>query len=98
MPLKRRDRRPGVGGRRRVNTKQENIKSLRISIDATPQVVAAVKAKSRNSAEVVAININKEGILTMFTKVGVIRQSAKNRPVPPKAGLVFDRIANLRRR
>ena len=89
MPIKRRDRRPGVGGRRRVNTKQENIKSLRISIDATPQVVAAVKAKSRNSAEVVAININKEGILTMFTKVGRNPSISKEQASPPEGWPCF---------
>lgn len=51
-----------------ASTKQDDIKSIRASIDATPQAVSALKVKGRNSAQVVAINIDKEGVLTMFTK------------------------------
>ena len=51
-----------------ANTKPEDIKSLRASIDATPQAVSALKAKGRISAQVVAVNIDKDGILTMITK------------------------------
>ena len=51
-----------------TNTKQEEIQSLRRSIDATPQAVSALKAKGRSSAQVVAINIDRNGTLTMFTK------------------------------
>ena len=51
-----------------TNTKQEEIKSLRASIKSIPEAVSALKAKGRNSAQVVAINIDKEGVLTMFTK------------------------------
>ena len=51
-----------------AHTKQEDIKSLRTSIEATPEALSALKAKGRITAQVVAININKEGILTMFTK------------------------------
>ena len=51
-----------------TNTKQEEIKSLRTSIEAIPQAMSALKAKGRNSAQVVAINVDKEGVLTMFTK------------------------------
>lgn len=51
-----------------ANTKQDEIKSLRESIDATPQAVSALKAKGRSSAQVVAINVDENGILTMFTK------------------------------
>lgn len=50
------------------NAKQEDLKSLRDSIDATPQAVSALKAKGRVSAQVVAINVDDSGILTMFTK------------------------------
>lgn len=50
------------------NAKQEDLKSLRDSIDATPQAVSALKAKGRVSAQVVAINVDYNGILTMFTK------------------------------
>lgn len=53
------------------NAKQEDLKSLRDSIDATPQAVSALKAKGRVSAQVVAINIDDSGILTMFTKKNV---------------------------
>jgi hypothetical protein len=51
-----------------VSTKQEEMSSLRKTIDATPEALSALKAKGRNSAQVVAINIDKEGVLTMFTK------------------------------
>lgn len=51
-----------------ANTKQEEIKSLRDSIDAIPQAVSALKAKGRVTAQVVAINVDKDGVLTMFTK------------------------------
>jgi Spy/CpxP family protein refolding chaperone len=51
-----------------TNTKQEEIKSLRASLEAIPEAVSALKAKGRNAAQVVAINIDKEGVLTMFTK------------------------------
>jgi Spy/CpxP family protein refolding chaperone len=51
-----------------TSTKQEEIKSLRTSIEAIPQAMSALKAKGRNSAQVVAINVDKEGVLTMFTK------------------------------
>ncbi|WP_454627904.1 hypothetical protein [Bradyrhizobium cenepequi] len=48
-------------------TSDEDIQSLRKSIDATPQAVSALKAKGMNSSQVVAINI-ADGVLTMFTK------------------------------
>ena len=51
-----------------ANTKQEEIKSLQESIDAIPQAVSALKAKGRVTAQVVAINVDKDGVLTMFTK------------------------------
>lgn len=50
------------------NAKQEDLKSLRDSIDATPQAVSALKAKGRVTAQVIAINIDDSGILTMFTR------------------------------
>lgn len=45
----------------------EDMQSLRKSIDANPQVAAALKAKGLNSSHVVAINV-ADGVLTMFTK------------------------------
>ncbi|MGB3865784.1 MAG: hypothetical protein WBA29_09155 [Xanthobacteraceae bacterium] len=51
-----------------ANTKQEDLQSLRASIDATPQAVSALKAKGRVSTQVVAINIDDDGTLTMITK------------------------------
>jgi hypothetical protein len=51
-----------------ATAKEEDLKSLRDSIDATPQAVSALKAKGRNSAQVVAINVDENGVLTMFTK------------------------------
>ncbi|MEK9280345.1 MULTISPECIES: hypothetical protein [unclassified Bradyrhizobium] len=50
-----------------AHTSEEDIQSLRKSIDATPQAVSVLKAKGLNSAQVVAINI-ADGVLTMFTK------------------------------
>jgi hypothetical protein len=51
-----------------ASTKPEDIKSLRASIEATPQAVSALKAKGRVTAQVVAVNIDRDGILTMITK------------------------------
>lgn len=51
-----------------ASTKQEDMDSLRKTVDATPEALSALKAKGRNSAQVVAINIDKEGVLTLFTK------------------------------
>lgn len=51
-----------------ANTKQDEIKSLHDTIDAIPQAVSALKAKGRVTAQVVAINVDKDGVLTMFTK------------------------------
>ncbi len=48
-------------------TSDEDMQSLRKTIDATPQAVSALKAKGVTSSQVVAINI-ADGILTMFTK------------------------------
>ena len=48
-------------------TSDEDMQSLRKSIDATPQAVSALKAKGMTSSQVVAINI-ADGVLTMFTK------------------------------
>jgi hypothetical protein len=50
-----------------AQTSDEDIQSLRKSIDATPETVAALKAKGLNSSQVVAINI-ADGVLTMFAK------------------------------
>ena len=51
-----------------ASTKRDDMNSLRESIDATPEALSALKAKGRNSAQVVAINIDKEGVLTLFTR------------------------------
>jgi len=48
-------------------TREEDIQSLRKSIDATPEAAAVLKAKGLNSAQIVAINI-ADGVLTMFAK------------------------------
>jgi hypothetical protein len=49
-------------------TSEEDLKSLRVSIDASPTISSALKAKGVSSAQVVAINIDEKGTLTMFTK------------------------------
>jgi hypothetical protein len=50
-----------------AHTSEEDMQSLRKSIDATPEVAAALKAKGLNSSHVVAINV-ADGVLTMFTR------------------------------
>lgn len=50
-----------------AKTSQDDLKSLRSSIDSTPEAVSALKAKGLTSAQVVAINI-ADGVLTLFAK------------------------------
>ncbi len=50
-----------------AHTSDEDMQSLRKSIDESPEVAAALKAKGLSSSHVVAINI-ADGVLTMFTK------------------------------
>jgi hypothetical protein len=50
-----------------AHTSDEDMRSLRKSIDASPEVAAALTAKGLNSSHVVAINI-ADGVLTMFTR------------------------------
>jgi hypothetical protein len=51
-----------------AHTKKEQMSSLRQTIEATPEALSALKAKGRNSAQIVAMNIDEEGVLTLFTK------------------------------
>jgi hypothetical protein len=48
-------------------TSEEDMQSLRKSIDATPEAASALKAKGFNSSQVVAINIS-DGVLTIIAK------------------------------
>ncbi|MBR0839510.1 hypothetical protein JQ607_04825 [Bradyrhizobium liaoningense] len=50
-----------------AQTTDEDIQSLRKTIDSTPAATSALKAKGLTSSQVVAINI-ADGVLTMFTK------------------------------
>jgi cytoskeletal protein RodZ len=50
-----------------AHTSDEDIQSLRKSIDATPEAATALKAKGLSSSQVVAINI-ADGVLTLFAK------------------------------
>jgi hypothetical protein len=50
-----------------AHTKEEDMQSLRKSIDATPEVASALKAKGLSSSQVVAFNIT-DGVLTLFAK------------------------------
>jgi hypothetical protein len=50
-----------------ARTSDEDIQSLRKSIDATPEAASALKAKGLSSSQVVAINI-ADGVLTLFAK------------------------------
>ena len=46
---------------------EEDIQSLRKSIDGTPKAASALKAKGLSSSQVVAINM-ADGVLTLITK------------------------------
>ena len=50
-----------------AHTSDEDMQSLRKSIDATPEAASALKAKGLSSSQVVAINL-AEGVLTLITK------------------------------
>jgi Spy/CpxP family protein refolding chaperone len=50
-----------------AQTSEEEMQSLRKSIEATPEAASALRAKGLNSSEVVAINI-ADGVLTLFAK------------------------------
>jgi len=50
-----------------AQTSEEDIQSLRKSIDAIPEVASALKAKGLSSSQVVAFNI-ADGVLTLFAK------------------------------
>src|ERR1700676_360491 len=50
-----------------ANTSEEDMQSLRKSIDATPEAASALKAKGLSSSQVVAINL-ADGVLTLFAK------------------------------
>jgi len=50
-----------------AQTSEKDIQALRKSVDASPEVAAALKAKGLNSSHVVAINV-ADGVLTMFSK------------------------------
>ena len=46
---------------------EEDIQSLRKSVDATPEAASALKAKGLSSSQVVAVSIS-DGVLTLFAK------------------------------
>ena len=48
-------------------TSEEDMQSLRKSVDATPEAASALKAKGLSSSQVVAISITN-GVLTLFAK------------------------------
>lgn len=50
-----------------AQTTDDDMQSLRKTIEATPAAASALKAKGLTSLQVVAINI-ADGVLTMFTK------------------------------
>ncbi len=50
-----------------AHTSEDDMQSLRKSIDAVPEAASALKAKGLSSSQVVAINI-ADGVLTLFTK------------------------------
>ena len=50
-----------------AKTNEDDLRSLRASLDATPEVVSALKAKGLSSSQVVAIDIDDD-VLTIFAK------------------------------
>ena len=50
-----------------ARTSEQDMQSLRKSIDATPEAASALKAQGLSSSQVVAINITG-GVLTLFAK------------------------------
>ena len=50
-----------------AKTSEDDLRSLRESIDATPEVISALKSKGLSSSQVVAVNI-ADGVLTIFAK------------------------------
>ena len=50
-----------------ANLSEEDLQTIRNSIDATPGAVSALKAKGLSSSQVVAINL-ENGVLTLFAK------------------------------
>ncbi len=50
-----------------ARTSQQDMQSLRKSIDATPEAASALKSQGLSSSQVVAINI-AGGVLTLFAK------------------------------
>jgi hypothetical protein len=50
-----------------AQTSEEDMQSLRKSIDATPEMASALKAKGLSSSQVVAFNL-VDGVLTLFAK------------------------------
>ena len=71
-----------------AQTSEEDLQSLRKSIDATPEAASALKAKDLSSSHVVAINI-ADGVLTIFAKKVAIRYSKARirEPAGPNAPL-----------
>jgi Spy/CpxP family protein refolding chaperone len=50
-----------------ARTSEQDMQSLRKSIDATPEAASALKSQGLSSSQVVAINI-ADGVLTLFAK------------------------------
>ena len=50
---------------------EDDLRALRASIDATPEVAGALKAKGMNSGEVVATSLDEDGALTLIIKRAV---------------------------
>ena len=47
---------------------EDDLRKLRDSIDASPEAVSALKAKGLSSAQVVAVTLTTNGVLTLFAK------------------------------
>src|SRR5258708_35357874 len=64
-----------------ANTSEEDMQSLRKSIDATPEAASALKAKGLSSSQVVAINI-ADAVLTSFARTAESQDLRLNKPRP----------------
>jgi hypothetical protein len=67
-----------------AQTSAEEMQSLRQSIDKTPAVASALKAKGLSSSQVVAIDI-ADGVLTLFAKTAWIGVAGIQWANPPGA-------------
>jgi hypothetical protein len=77
-------------------TSEQDMQSLRKSIDASPGVTSALKAKGLSSAQVVAMNVDKDGVLTLFAKKATYPQPHRIAVCPAAAAAPLRPVAFVR--